>query len=388
MKTLHSLSRESTTRRARTGRTCAARAFTLIELAMALLVTSVLVGAVGSLVVMTARAAGGNPKAQPTGSGAGDALSRLSAELSCALTITNASATGVSFTLADRDKDGQPEQIDYTWAGSGSPLRRTENGKAAVSITGPMSNFALRYATTSRTTSAQVDTPTTSSEVLLSSFTGWTGITPTSRELGVSTGMFGAQYFKIDALTLPAATSRIDITRVRLMMRRATAGSVTVSIMTPGTAPLASTTQVGSSASKSQVALEVGQRWEDFGFSDVRFGAEPTAGLCIVIKGTASTAAYLRYLDSISAPSDTPTFTYSTNAGSSWVPSSGRNRYDAPFEVYGTYEYSTKTTVSTTTYRMKSVDILAQSAAATSPLSTTVRTLNSPSATGPALGGS
>lgn len=367
---------------ARSGVCSRARGFTLIELSMALLVTSVLVGAVGSLVVMTARAAQGSPKTQSTSGGAGDALARISAELATATTMANCTGTGLTFTIPDRTGDGNAETVVYSWAGSGSPLRRAENGRTAIDITGPLTNFALLYATTSTSEDQKTTSTATSAETLLSSFTGWTGITPTARELGLTASTWGTQYFKVDAVSLPATLTQLNITRVRVMLRAGTTGSVTAAIQSTGTGGQPSGTQVGSAATTPVASLGATQSWISMPLAGVTFTSNPTTGLNLVFKGTGTTSGYLRYLDSASAPSDTPQFLYSTTSGGTWLPSSSRTRYDAPFEVYGTYSYTIDNTVSVTTYRAKSVSVTVQSSGAGAPVTTTVRTLNLPVATG------
>src|SRR5690606_1877203 len=65
-----------------------------------------------------------------------DALDRLIAEVSYATHLTQPLTDGgrrIAFTLADRDGDGSPERVEYSWSGTpGDPLVRRYNVSAAV----------------------------------------------------------------------------------------------------------------------------------------------------------------------------------------------------------------------------------------------------------------
>jgi prepilin-type N-terminal cleavage/methylation domain-containing protein len=356
----------------------ARRGFTLIELTMALVVTTVLVGAVGSLVVMTTRAAAGNPRALSNSAGAAEAIDRFVAELSCAITVSEATSSAVSFTVADRNNDAQPETIRYSWAGAGTPLRRELNAAAAVNVTGNLAQLNLAYTTTKQTTTSSVTNSVDSGEVLLSSFTGWTGITPTIRELALTPAFQATQFFRIDKVSLPSTLTSLRLTKVRLMMRKGTGtNNYTVAIQGPGAGPQPDAVNRGSPVTTPAAALGATMGWVDVPLPDTTFSSKLT-DFNIVVKGTGANSGLVRYLDGAGAPADVPVFLYSTDSGSSWLPASGRNRYDMPYEVWGSYISTSTTNVDIDIYTLHSVSVTVQPSGATSPAVTKVRTLNRP----------
>ena len=49
---------------------------------------------------------------------------------------------------------------------------------------------------------------------------------------------------------------------------------------------------------------------------------------------------------------------WSTDSGSTWLPGSAdKDKYDVPFEVWGTYETTTTIQVPVTTYHLQCVDV-------------------------------
>jgi len=130
----------------RHSRSC--RGYTLIELTVSLGVTSLVLAAIGSAMVLTSRAVPNGEGAAAAAIDASDALARLSAELQHAQHITSRSAHAVTFTVADRDDDGSPERIRYAWSGnSGDPLTRAYNGARATAVVPEVTTFTLNWHT-------------------------------------------------------------------------------------------------------------------------------------------------------------------------------------------------------------------------------------------------
>lgn len=121
-------------------------AFSLIEMTVALSVTSILLLAIGSAMMLTSRAI-------PDGEGpvraaieGGEALTRFRTELRHALYIAERTEHAITFTVADRTGNGSPERIRYAWSGqTGDPLTRQLNDESAVEIISNVEAFALRY---------------------------------------------------------------------------------------------------------------------------------------------------------------------------------------------------------------------------------------------------
>src|SRR5215468_2376022 len=107
--------------------------FTLAELAVGIAVVSVIIVAIGSVVMVAAKALPTAPGPTETTVTSNSAMDRIASELRYATSITEATPTSVAFTVADRDGDGQPETIRYAWSGaSGAPLTREYNGSAPM----------------------------------------------------------------------------------------------------------------------------------------------------------------------------------------------------------------------------------------------------------------
>src|ERR1043165_1184043 len=123
----------------------AIRGFTLLEVVLGLAITSILLGAMGSLIVIASKVVPDKtPISNKAISGAA-ALELLTSDLAQATAIVSGTATSIEFKVADRDGDGQPEDIQYTWAGAGGDLSRIMNGGNKVTVAASVSNFALGY---------------------------------------------------------------------------------------------------------------------------------------------------------------------------------------------------------------------------------------------------
>ncbi len=108
------------------------RGFTLSELIIALVLVFIMVGVVG-FVYRAGFQSFYFQQARSTEKGeAGPAFINLARELRASDAVTNATATGVTFTV-DTDGDGLDETIQYTWSGTaGQPLQRISGSTSAV----------------------------------------------------------------------------------------------------------------------------------------------------------------------------------------------------------------------------------------------------------------
>jgi len=123
-------------------------AFTLVELVLSMVVLTIVLGGVSSAMLLASRAVPDKQTALGLTLDAFHAADRLASELYAAQTITARTATSVTFTVADRNADGNPETIRYSWSGvGGEALKRQYNGGAAVSVLDDVREFALRFNT-------------------------------------------------------------------------------------------------------------------------------------------------------------------------------------------------------------------------------------------------
>lgn len=363
------------------------RGFTLIELGVSTAITGVLLVSLASVVVVASKVL---PSARgPTDStlAAGLGMDQMLAEIRFATSITESTPTAIAFTVPDRDANGTPETIRYSWGGADQPLVRAYNGVASDAIPS-LKRFAIVYSKHKYTDTAAVTSQISSGEVLLSSFNGWTGLLPTQNNMTLSSTAQAAEQFTIDKVSLPANTNKVTITRVSLRVRRPTSPTgtnYTVAIHVPSAAgsnsPAAS--PVGTPATLSNTPLTTSYAWVDAPFSDVTFTDGSQTTLLIVVKGTNTSSVVLNYYSALLAPLDSSMFRY--NTGSGWQPAlSLLNQYDCPFFVYGTYEYPSTTNTTTDTYTMGTVSLSMQATADSgTQLDGAVKTINEPVVPGP-----
>lgn len=117
----------------------------LIELVVSMAAAmAILVGA-ASTVAIASRAS--NPNTTPTVSilESGACLGEMVMDLQYAITVTSATSTGVTVTVADRNNDAVVETIRYAWAGAGQPLTRQHNGGASSNMLASVQSFAIEY---------------------------------------------------------------------------------------------------------------------------------------------------------------------------------------------------------------------------------------------------
>ncbi len=118
------------------------RAFSLIELITALAISSIIVAALGSAVMI---ASASMPTAESELADAvGTDIDWLSIEMSEALFVKAAGGAALSLTIPDRDGDFQPELVEYAWDGiTGSPLIRNYNNGPDEAVTGALDDFSV-----------------------------------------------------------------------------------------------------------------------------------------------------------------------------------------------------------------------------------------------------
>lgn len=123
------------------------RGFTFLELVVASAITSVLLAAIVSAIMMASKAL---PESSPAGamSDGIDALALITDDLAQAKTITRATARGVKITVADRTGDGADETIEYTWSGTrGAPILREINDAGTSDLLEHADALAFTYHT-------------------------------------------------------------------------------------------------------------------------------------------------------------------------------------------------------------------------------------------------
>jgi len=124
------------------------RGFTLVEMVLSMAVMTVLLGGISSALVIAGRAMPDRVTPAKLMTDGYHVAEQLATELYAAQTITARSANSISFTVADRNADSNPETIQYSWSGvAGQPLNRQYNGASASTVLDNVYQFNLTCVT-------------------------------------------------------------------------------------------------------------------------------------------------------------------------------------------------------------------------------------------------
>jgi len=253
--------------------------FTLVEMVVSMVILAILIGVLGSVATLTARAT--NERGLPTtqlAEGA-EVIDRMSGELRTALSFGERTSRAVTFTVPDRDGDGAPETLRYAWSGTpGDPLTRSVNGAVPAVVAGRVYNLDLAY--TVRTVGPPPPPPTTETpEMLLASNDDLPGV-GTMATFALSSSSWSSQYFKP---ALPSDAQSWKVTRVQVMLRRDTNSTGTMSLrMQYADAAKRPAKGVIQEATFAAGSMSTVFTWNEASFSSVG-GLDPAAGLCLVV---------------------------------------------------------------------------------------------------------
>ena len=346
------------------------QAFTLAELAVTILVMSVIVSALASSLVLATRAipTGNDPLAQSLS--AAESLDQIGQDLYGAISFSERSATGVTFTVADRDNDANPETIRYAWSGiAGGALTRQVNAGAAAVLLGSVESFALGYdyRTRSDPPPAQANE---SAETLLASYDPAIN----QADFKLTATLNAGQYF------LPALAANVTswkVTRITIVARRLNQPNgitaVQLHLPTAGNLPGAGVLE--------EVLMDESTLWwvywfEDFSFTQVA-DLSPRQGLCLTLTkaGGSGNLADVAYDDVAGAGMLT-----SSDGGLSW---SFDARRSLRFFVYGTVTTMTRPAAVQRWWLRAVAATLQVSADSATRVQSSIQILNQPEVPGP-----
>lgn len=132
------------------------RAFSLLETAVSLGTASMLAVGLGASLVVAARGLDLNSAPDGKRVDTTRVARDLARDLQQATRFTEQSATATTFLVPDRDADGRPETIRYSWSGAaGNPLTMSVNGAAANEIAPGVQSLTFSYSAQSMTAPAQ-----------------------------------------------------------------------------------------------------------------------------------------------------------------------------------------------------------------------------------------
>ena len=378
------------------GRPCCAPrargAFTLAEALVSLAILTVLLVGMQSAIMLAGKAM---PDANPLAAQVVDgrrAQEIVAADLAYATNIVSKSATDITFEVADRNNDKNPETIRIYWDPGSRQLRRVYNNVESV-VAKDVRDFNLSYGTRST-----AETTTTTGEVeeatdrLLASYVGTAAakdftLAPSAL---LSTEMKGwaAEYFKF-ATPPPAGTTKVRFTKVDVKLK-----AFSLSLSDPSVGIYAASAAVtptvaaalGPEARLSRAGLSTSAYTTvscplPVGIYTTNF----TGAFYVVLKGTdlVTPSAYVQY--QTTGTNDVPHMEWSTNGGSTWQPAKANwNAQDMWFRVYGRCVSNSSVSTTTTTYYLSTVSMRLRTAdTPQSQIDAAVQVFNEPVVSGP-----
>lgn len=130
------------------GRSHQRSGYTLIELLVSSALGAVLLGGMGSAVYVASQAMDIDQGASAQRASNARAIDQILRDVRHARSFTERTSTAMTFTVPDRDGDGQPETIRYAWSGNaGDPLTYQLNGEAGDDLATDVSSLDFSFIT-------------------------------------------------------------------------------------------------------------------------------------------------------------------------------------------------------------------------------------------------
>lgn len=127
-------------------RTTGAPGFTLIEVILSTGIMAIIMTAMMSVMLLTSRTVNSGDGVTGRTAQAQDVVGLIAADMSLAEQFTERTDRAVTFTVPDRDADGDLETIRYAWSGAaGDPLTRQYNGGTVVDVAENVHQFNLAW---------------------------------------------------------------------------------------------------------------------------------------------------------------------------------------------------------------------------------------------------
>ena len=347
------------------------RGFSLVELVLSMAVMTVVMAGTASVVLLASHALPSAESPARALAQSSDVVGEVAGELLYATSITEKSATAVTFTVSDRGHgDPGPEMIRYAWSGTaGDPLNRQYNGGNVVTVVEDVREFALSYDLKVETEQGD-PVKNESAETLLISNDSSADL----KDFAITDKQWIGQYF---LPPLPADAIAWKVTRVKFMARihGGAKGVTAVQLRLPASGNLPGTT-VLEEVLMHENALGEAYLWEEFSFATVS-GLSPSQGLCLVLAMQTKDThlADIQYDDASGSGRLT-----TTDKGGNWNYDSAKSML---YYVYGTVT-TTSLPDAVTRERLRSVGIkLHLGSDAATGVETDVQVLNLPEVTSP-----
>lgn len=343
--------------------------FTLAEMLVSIGITSTLVLALGSILMVATHALPEADLLEGRLFTAHQVAEDIANELQFAITFTEREPNAITFTVADRDSDSNPELIRYTWSGvSGTPLTRQYNSDAPVEVLVDVNAFALTYHTREEVTGQAAGGSQESGEILLEEYT-----TPgTLADYNIKDKIWIGQTIRP---SLPVDATEWSVTRVRFCARSNgnTKGVTAVQIRPLVPFQLVPYNTVLAESPMYENTLSGVYVWQEFSFVDVN-GIAPDQDLCLVLARQVkdTVLADIQYVTG-----DGSGLLATSDSGSSW---SYYGSNTLLYQVYGTVT-TDSAAVPTSVTRLHSVGLDLD--LGTNSIDTGVQILNAPEVSSP-----
>ena len=353
------------------------RAFTLIEMTLAIVIVSIIMLGSFSVVLLASKALPDRTTGPSANLAAAMAMDQLSYDLNFACGMTVTSANDVEFYVQDRDGNGMLDKVRYTWSGvAGAPLNRYYSGgdttsgtytyTPATPVLSNVQEFALVY--DKRGTSYPV-TSGQSAEMLLASYDSSSNLADST----ITGTNYIGQYF---VPNLPTGATSWKVTRVKFKARSNgfVDGVLSYQMSTAANGiPLLTVLEAGT---LNESRFNTLYTWQQINFSTVS-GLAPGSGLCFQLMLNAnSPAGDIQYM-STAAPSWNSNLLTSQGSLSAWTSVPNQSLC---YQIYGTVMAPTSTV---TQYKLTGVRMTIRNGTDTSSrVYGTARVPNEPAVTG------
>lgn len=219
------------------------RAVTLVELLLSMFVMTLVFGAVASAMLLASRSVPQPGDTDELTRAGYAALTRLADELQTATVVEARSGRSIQFVMPDRNDDGSPDTVIYSWDGTpGSPLQRAVGGGPAVDVVSAVDSFDIALESVVEETELPPEEQESGTRDLL-----YLGDSANLATMPLTSGRAVAQYFLPD---LPDEALSWQVTSIQFQASRGYGSGGTTEIQvtrlqpdgTPNPAPLATKT--------------------------------------------------------------------------------------------------------------------------------------------------
>lgn len=298
-------------------------AFTLLELVVSLVVTTILIGALTSVMLLATQIVPDSQGPAQATISASEIANQIAGELYYAQSFTERSAGAVTFTVADRDGDDTPETIRYAWSGRpGDPLTRQYNDGDPGNVLDNVQELALDYEI-NEVIDEVTGSPTESPEMKLAGYETF----GTLKGYRVTNDKWIGQCFRP---ALPSEALGWRVTRVRVSAR--TTGGIkglTMVQLRPANGSMKPTSTLIEEVPMFESDLTADYTWQESPFTKTVW-LSPSDAICVVLRqiGKGGSTAEIGYDDQ--GGSDRVA---TSDGGSTWSRDTGRSLLHS---AYGT----------------------------------------------------